>query len=45
MVVEVVAVGTMVDSCLECDNCEVGLEPYSVKYARWTYNAPWPHHW
>jgi len=37
---EVVAVGTMVDSCLECDNCKAGLEPYCEKYATWTYNAP-----
>jgi len=37
---EVVAVGTMVDSCLECDNCTAGLEPYCEKYATWTYNAP-----
>jgi alcohol dehydrogenase (NADP+) len=37
---EVVAVGTMVDSCLECDNCKTGLEPYCEKYATWTYNAP-----
>jgi len=37
---EFVAVGTMVDSCLECNNCKVGLEPYCEKYATWTYNAP-----
>jgi alcohol dehydrogenase (NADP+) len=37
---EFVAVGTMVDSCLECDNCKAGLEPYCRKYATWTYNAP-----
>jgi uncharacterized zinc-type alcohol dehydrogenase-like protein len=37
---EVVAVGTMVDSCLECDNCKAALEPYCEKYATWTYNAP-----
>jgi uncharacterized zinc-type alcohol dehydrogenase-like protein len=37
---ESVAVGTMVDSCLECDNCKAGLEPYCQKYATWTYNAP-----
>jgi uncharacterized zinc-type alcohol dehydrogenase-like protein len=37
---EFVAVGTMVDSCLECDNCKAGLEPYCQKYATWTYNAP-----
>jgi alcohol dehydrogenase (NADP+) len=39
---EVVAVGTMVDSCLECDNCIAGLEPYCEKHATWTYNAPDP---
>jgi len=37
---EVVAVGTMVDSCLECDYCKAGLEPYCEKHATWTYNAP-----
>jgi D-arabinose 1-dehydrogenase-like Zn-dependent alcohol dehydrogenase len=37
---EFVAVGTMVDSCLECNNCRAGLEPYCEKYATWTYNAP-----
>jgi alcohol dehydrogenase (NADP+) len=40
---EVVAVGTMVDSCLECNNCKAGLEPYCEKYATWTYNATEPH--
>jgi uncharacterized zinc-type alcohol dehydrogenase-like protein len=42
---EVVAVGTMVDSCLECDNCKAGLEPYCEKHATWTYNASDRHHW
>jgi uncharacterized zinc-type alcohol dehydrogenase-like protein len=37
---EVVAVGTMVDSCLECDNCRAGLESYCENSATWTYNAP-----
>src|SRR5260370_41781370 len=37
---EFVAVGTMVDSCLECNNCKAGLQPYCEKYATWTYNAP-----
>src|SRR5260370_641106 len=37
---EVVAVGTMVDSCLECNNCKAGLEPYCEKYATWSYNSP-----
>jgi len=30
----------MVDSCKECDNCKAGLEPYCLRYATWTYNAP-----
>jgi threonine dehydrogenase-like Zn-dependent dehydrogenase len=37
---EVVALGTMVDSCLECDNCKAGLEPYCEKYATWILLAP-----
>jgi uncharacterized zinc-type alcohol dehydrogenase-like protein len=37
---DVVAAGTMVDSCLECDYCKAGLEPYCEKHATWTYNAP-----
>ena len=37
---EVVAVGTVVDSCLECDNCKAGLEPYCTEYATWSYNSP-----
>ena len=37
---DLVAVGTMVDSCKECDNCKAGLEQYCLRYATWTYNAP-----
>jgi uncharacterized zinc-type alcohol dehydrogenase-like protein len=37
---DLVAVGTMVDFCKECDNCKAGLEQYCVRYATWTYNAP-----
>ncbi len=37
---EFVAVGTMVDSCLECSNCKAGLEPYCERNATWSYNAP-----
>lgn len=37
---DLVAVGTMVDSCKECENCKAGLEPYCLRYATWTYNAP-----
>jgi uncharacterized zinc-type alcohol dehydrogenase-like protein len=33
---EFVAVGTMVDSCLECNNCMAGIVPFCVKYATWT---------
>jgi hypothetical protein len=37
---EVVAVRTMVQSCLECDNCKAGLELYCEKCVAWTYNSP-----
>ena len=37
---EIVAVGTMVDSCQECEACKSGNEPYYERYATWTYNAP-----
>jgi uncharacterized zinc-type alcohol dehydrogenase-like protein len=37
---ELVAVGTMVDSCQECEACKSGNEPYCEKYATWTYNSP-----
>jgi uncharacterized zinc-type alcohol dehydrogenase-like protein len=37
---ETVAVGTMVDSCQECEACKAGLEPYCEKYATWSYNSP-----
>jgi uncharacterized zinc-type alcohol dehydrogenase-like protein len=35
-----VGVGCMVDSCLRCENCSDGLEPYCLHGATWTYNAP-----
>lgn len=37
---EIVAVGTMVDSCQECEACRLGNEPYCERYATWTYNSP-----
>jgi uncharacterized zinc-type alcohol dehydrogenase-like protein len=37
---EIVAVGTMVDSCQECEACKSGNEPYCEKYVTWTYNSP-----
>lgn len=37
---DVVAVGTMVDSCGKCANCRRGLEQYCRLGATWTYNAP-----
>jgi uncharacterized zinc-type alcohol dehydrogenase-like protein len=37
---EFVAVGTMVDSCQECEACKAGQEPYCERYATWSYNAP-----
>ena len=36
---DLVAVGTMVDSCGECTNCKTGHEPYCQQGATWTYNA------
>jgi uncharacterized zinc-type alcohol dehydrogenase-like protein len=36
---DLVAVGTMVDSCQECEACNAGLEPYCENYATWTYNS------
>jgi uncharacterized zinc-type alcohol dehydrogenase-like protein len=36
---EIVAVGTMVDSCQECEACKSGNEPYCERYATWTYNS------
>jgi alcohol dehydrogenase (NADP+) len=37
---DLVAVGTMVDSCKACANCEQGLEQFCEQGATWTYNAP-----
>ena len=37
---DVVAVGTMVDSCGHCDHCRRGLEQHCLEGATWTYNAP-----
>ena len=37
---DLVAVGTMVDSCKSCANCEKGLEQFCGQGATWTYNAP-----
>jgi alcohol dehydrogenase (NADP+) len=37
---DLVAVGTMVDSCKECDNCKRGLEQHCQRGTTWTYNAP-----
>lgn len=37
---DLVAVGTMVDSCKECENCRRGLEQHCLRGATWTYNAP-----
>ena len=37
---DLVAVGTMVDSCRACANCKNGLEQFCEQGATWTYNAP-----
>jgi alcohol dehydrogenase (NADP+) len=37
---DLVAVGTMVDSCYECAVCDAGLEQHCLQGATWTYNAP-----
>jgi uncharacterized zinc-type alcohol dehydrogenase-like protein len=37
---DLVAVGCMVDSCRECENCKEGLEQYCDKGTIWTYNGP-----
>jgi uncharacterized zinc-type alcohol dehydrogenase-like protein len=37
---ELVAVGTVVDSCQECEACKTGNEPYCERYATWTFNSP-----
>ena len=40
---DVAAVGCMVDSCRECDNCREGLEQYCERKTTWTYGSPDPH--
>ncbi len=37
---DLVAVGTMVDSCQECEACKAGLEQHCERFATWTYNSP-----
>jgi alcohol dehydrogenase (NADP+) len=37
---DLVAVGTMVDSCKECSSCKRGLEQHCQRGPTWTYNAP-----
>jgi alcohol dehydrogenase (NADP+) len=37
---DLVAVGTMVDSCGACANCKRGLEQFCQLGATWTYNSP-----
>ena len=40
---DLVAVGCMVDSCGECENCRRGLEQYCVTWPTFTYNSPDKH--
>jgi uncharacterized zinc-type alcohol dehydrogenase-like protein len=37
---DIVGVGTMVDSCLDCAACKEGMEPYCEHVPTWTYNSP-----
>lgn len=37
---DLAAVGCMVDSCRECENCQRGLENYCLKFPTYTYNSP-----
>jgi uncharacterized zinc-type alcohol dehydrogenase-like protein len=37
---DIVAVGTMVDSCKECGSCKDGLEQHCQRGTTWTYNSP-----
>ena len=37
---DLAAVGCMVESCRECENCKAGLEQYCVKGMVQTYNTP-----
>ncbi|WP_035612236.1 NAD(P)-dependent alcohol dehydrogenase [Haloferula sp. BvORR071] len=36
---DIAAVGCMVDSCRECENCKAGMEQYCVNSATFTYNS------
>ncbi|MCW1914545.1 NAD(P)-dependent alcohol dehydrogenase [Luteolibacter sp. GHJ8] len=36
---DLAAVGCMVDSCRECDNCKAGLEQYCLSFPTFTYNG------
>ncbi|MDB6053592.1 MAG: Mannitol dehydrogenase [Verrucomicrobiales bacterium] len=37
---DIAAIGCMVDSCRECENCKEDLEQFCEKGATFTYNAP-----
>jgi len=37
---DIAAVGCLVDSCGECENCKDGEEQFCVKFPTFTYNAP-----
>lgn len=37
---ELAAIGCLVDSCRECDNCKEGLEQYCANGSTGTYNSP-----
>jgi uncharacterized zinc-type alcohol dehydrogenase-like protein len=36
---DLAAVGCMVDSCGECENCKIGLEQYCLTFPTFTYNG------
>ncbi len=40
---DIAAIGCLVDSCRECENCKEGLEQYCVKGMTGTYNSPDEH--
>ncbi len=40
---DIAAVGCLVDSCRNCDDCKAGLEQYCTKGAVYTYNGPDTH--
>jgi uncharacterized zinc-type alcohol dehydrogenase-like protein len=40
---DLVAIGTMVDSCRICPTCKQGLPQYCDEIAIWTYNSPDKH--